>query len=84
MLDQKKESYSKLSGIILEDRGIIRPECRVFFDGNEVSKLTSGTLSPTIRRGIGLAYLDLPIDTKVTIEVRGNHLNGRVVRVPFL
>ena len=84
LLDQKKESYSKLSGIILEDRGIIRPECRVFFDGNEVSKLTSGTLSPTIRKGIGLAYLDLPIDAQVTVEVRGNHLNGRVVQVPFL
>ena len=79
-----KEPYSKLSGIILEDRGIIRPECKVFFDGDEVSKLTSGTLSPTIRKGIGLAYLDLPIDAQVTVEVRGNHLNGRVVQVPFL
>ena len=84
LLDQKKAPYSKLSGIILDDRGIIRPECRVFFEGNEVSKLTSGTLSPTIRKGIGLAYLDLPIGAQVTVEVRGNHLNGRVVQVPFL
>jgi len=84
LLDQKKREYPKLSGIVLDDRGIIRPGFKVFYEGTEISKLTSGTMSPTLRKGIGLAYLDLPFDSKITVEVRGNHLNGRVVRVPFL
>ena len=54
------------------------------YQGEKVSSLTSGTLSPTIRKGIGMAYLDLDIGEPVTVEVRGNHLNGHVVRMPFL
>ena len=69
---------------MIEDRGIIRPGNPVFYQGEKVSSLTSGTLSPSIRKGIGMAYLDLDIDEPVTVEVRGNHLNGRVVRMPFL
>ena len=84
LLDVKKHSYSKLRGILIEDRGIIRPGNSVFYQGEKVSSLTSGTLSPSIRKGIGMAYLDLDIDEPVTVEVRGNHLNGRVVRMPFL
>ena len=84
LISQKNLSYPKLSGILLEDRGVIRPGCTVFFDGKQISKLTSGSLSPILRKGIGLAYVDLPLNSKVTINVRGNHLNGRVVQVPFL
>ena len=84
MLNVKKRYYSKLRGILIEDRGIIRPGNPVFYQGEKVSSLTSGTLSPSIRKGIGMAYLDLDIGESVTVEVRGNHLNGRVVRMPFL
>ena len=34
--------------------------------------------------GIGMAYTDLDINEPVTVKVRGNNLNGRVVRMPFL
>ena len=62
----------------------MRPGCSVYYENNKVSELTSGSLSPILRKGIGLSYLDLDIDSEVTIEVRGKHLNGRVVRTPFL
>jgi len=84
LVEQKGTNYPKLSGIMLDDRGILRPGCKVFFEGDFVSKLTSGSMSPILRKGIGLAYVELPLDSKVTVDVRGNHLNGRVVRVPFL
>ena len=80
----RHSSYAKLSGVILEDRGVLRPGLAVYHEGEKISTLTSGSMSPSIRRGIGLAYLDLPLDSLVTIDVRGNHLNGRVVRLPFL
>ena len=84
LVSQKQNKYSKLSGILLEDRGVLRPGCSVFYNDNKISELTSGSLSPILKKGIGLAYMDLDIDSKITVEVRGKHLNGRVVRTPFL
>ena len=84
LLKMRESNYLKLRGILIEDRGIIRPGNSVFYKGEKISSLTSGTLSPSIRKGIGLAYLDLDLEELVTVEVRGNHLNGRVVRMPFL
>ena len=84
LLELKNRDYPKLRGILIEDRGIIRPGNSVFYKGEKVSSLTSGSLSPTLRKGIGMAYLNLDIGDVVSVEVRGNHLNGRVVRIPFL
>ena len=84
LLDLKSNDYSKLAGILLEDRGVIRPGNSVFHQGKKISSLTSGSLSPSLRKGIGMAYLDLQIGDSITVEVRGNHLNGCVVRMPFL
>ena len=84
LVDLKNSNYSKLRGILIEDRGIIRPGNSVFYKDKKVSYLTSGSLSPTLRKGIGMAYLDLDIGESVSVEVRGNHLNGRVVQMPFL
>ena len=84
LLEIKSNSYQKLCGILIEERGIIRPGNELCYDGKVISQLTSGTLSPTLRRGIGMAYTDLDINDLVTVKVRGNNLNGRVVRMPFL
>jgi len=84
LVDLKNSNYSKLSGILIEDRGIVRPGNSVFYKGEKISYLTSGSLSPTLRKGIGMAYLNLGIGESVSVEVRGNHLNGRVVQMPFL
>ena len=84
LMSQKQTKYPKLSGILLEDRGVLRPGCSVYYNNNKISELTSGSLSPTLRKGIGLSYIDLAIGSKITIVVRGKHLNGRVVRTPFL
>ena len=84
LMSFQEKSYPKLRGILIEDRGIVRPGNSVFNNGRKISSLTSGSLSPSLRKGIGLAYLDLDVGTLITVEVRGNHLNGRVVRMPFL
>ena len=84
LVELKNSNYSKLSGILIEDRGIIRPGNSVFYKGEKISYLTSGSLSPMLRKGIGMAYLNLEIGESVSVEVRGNNLNGRVVQMPFL
>ena len=84
LMDFQKKRHPKFRGILIEDRGIVRPGNSVFNNGRKISSLTSGSLSPSLRKGIGLAYLDLDIGTPITVEVRGNHLNGCVVQMPFL
>ena len=81
---QRETTYSFLKGILLEERGVLRPGLPIFFDGKEISKLTSGSLSPILRRGIGLSYLNLEIGTQVSILIRNKQLKGRVIQTPFL
>ncbi len=55
-------------------------------DGKRLSELTSGVLSPSLREGIGMAYLPVAyakLDTLVDIEVRGRKFEAKVVKKPF-
>ena len=73
-----------MNGILLEERGVLRPGLPVYLDGEKVSELTSGSLSPILKRGIGLSYLDLPVGTMVNVLIRNKQLKGRVIQTPFL
>ena len=84
LLVQKEGEYKSLSGILLEERGVLRPGLEVYFEGEKMSELTSGSLSPILKRGIGLSYLDLPIGTMVNVLIRNKQLKGRVIQTPFL
>ena len=84
LLVQKEGEYKSLSGILLEERGVLRPGLEVYFEGEKISALTSGSLSPILKRGIGLSYLDLPIGTTVNVSIRNKQLKGRVIQTPFL
>ena len=77
----------RLRGLRSEDRGIPRPHMRVrAVDGPDLGEVTSGTFSPTLRQGIGLALLDptVPEGTAVVVDVRGRPSTMRVVRPPFV
>jgi aminomethyltransferase len=54
--------------------------------GRILGKVTSGTFSPTLKTGIALALLShrLPVDTSVTIDIRGRQSAGVIVRLPFV
>ncbi len=80
-----------LWGLESLDRGIPRSHMTVLGpDGDggpqPVGQVTSGTFSPTLRKGIGLALLDRSVvqgDT-VSVDVRGRPSQMRVVRPPFV
>ena len=80
-----------LRGLRATGRGIPRPgmAVRAVVDGEPgdvVGEVTSGTFSPTLRQGIGLALLDRAVtdgDT-VVVEVRGRHEAFDVVKPPFV
>ncbi|WP_309491009.1 glycine cleavage system aminomethyltransferase GcvT [Oceaniferula flava] len=55
-------------------------------DGELLSELTSGVLSPSLREGIGMAYLPVAsakLGTLVDIDVRGRKFEAKVVKKPF-
>jgi aminomethyltransferase len=88
LLEQKNEgTRRKLRGFVMTDRGIPRQHHEVLDDhGNIIGKVTSGTMSPMLRQGIGLAYLDNGYQepgTGIFIKVRNNLLRAEVVKTPF-
>ncbi len=77
----------QLWGLLAQDRGIPRPHMAVTTpDGERIGAVTSGTFSPTLRQGIGLALLDRPHaeGEDVVVDVRGRPSTMRVVRPPFV
>lgn len=86
---QKTEGVSrKLVGFEMIDRGIPRQGYPILDgQGNAIGKVTSGTMSPSLKIGIGMGYVMLPhnsLDSEIFIEVRGKSLKAKVVKVPFL
>lgn len=82
-LESKDKSKLRFRGFIIDDRGIPREECRILSDGKEVGKITSGTLSPVLKKGIGLGFIDrkfMKAGTEVEIEIRGKKFNSKVSR----
>lgn len=85
-----ESSHPKLVGIEVSSRGVPRAEQAVHCDGNPVGHTTSGTFSPTLRKGIALAYVTSPdcaaLGTVLEIIPEGSSaraLSGTVVRTPF-
>ncbi len=78
-----------LWGLLAQDRGIPRPHMQVRSgagDQRVLGEVTSGTFSPTLRRGIGLALLDRAVAAgdEVVVDVRGRPSTMLVVRPPFV
>ncbi|MHB8586771.1 MAG: glycine cleavage system aminomethyltransferase GcvT [Thermoplasmatota archaeon] len=88
LLAQKQAGLKrKLVAIRLIDRGIPRHGNEVRLGEQKVGEVTSGTMSPTLREGIALAYVDPPhgkIDTELAVMVRDKPLRAKVVKLPFV
>lgn len=80
---QKEEGPArKLVAFVLEERGVPRAGMRIA-EGGEV---TSGTLSPTLDVGLGLAWVPAELaepGTEITLDLRGRPRSARIVRKPF-
>lgn len=85
---QKKEgTVRKLVGFEMIDRGIPREHFEIENEaGEKIGTVTSGTMSPTRKIGIGMGYVKpeySKVDTTLFINVRGRKLKVKVVRPPF-
>ena len=85
---RKAGGYRRLRGFRLLERGIPRPDYPVFDQrGEQVGIVTSGTHSPVLGEGIGLAYLQRSVQkigTRVYIDMKGKRQPAEVVKLPFV
>ena len=87
--EQKEKGVSrKLVGFEMIDRGIPRHDYEITdADGNVIGKVTSGTQSPSLNKGIGLGYVTIPFskaDSEIYIKIRDKAVKAKVCKIPFL
>ncbi|NAY93241.1 glycine cleavage system aminomethyltransferase GcvT [Muricauda sp. JGD-17] len=77
----------KLVAFQIEDKGIPRKGYAILDeDGNEIGEVTSGTMSPSLTKGVGLGYVPTEYsttDTKIQIQIRKNQVAAIIVKLPF-
>jgi aminomethyltransferase len=77
----------KLAPFRMEGKGPPpRPHYAVFSHGEKIGEVTSGTLSPSLNYGIGMAYLSpqhAKIGTKIEIEIRGQKFPAQIEKKPL-
>ncbi len=89
-LKQVKEEGPKrrLVGFVVEaEKFIPRHGYLISKDGNEIGNVTSGNLSPSLNKPIGLGYVKGEFKapgTKIEIEARGKKFIAEVIKLPFL
>jgi len=85
---QKELGVSKtLVGFELSQRGIPRQGYAIVdAQGNSIGRVTSGTMSPSMGKGIGLGYVPMAlkeVGSQIHIQIRNKIVPAMVVKLPF-
>lgn len=82
---QKAEGVgSKLVGLVLEERGVLRAHQVVRVAGVGEGEITSGSFSPTLGKSIALARVPAATSERAEVEIRGKWYPVRVVKPTFV
>ena len=77
----------KLVGFEMQERAVPRHDYVIVdANGNEIGIVTSGTMSPSLNKGIGLGYVTVAnsvIGSDIYIRIRKNDVPAKVVKLPF-
>jgi len=89
LMMQKTEGVSrKLRGFVMLERGIPRPGYELLnSEGQVIGKVTSGTLSPVLNKGIGMGYVAkeyTPFGTNIYVKIRNKTIPAEIVKLPFI
>lgn len=79
-------SFARLVGLLV-DQGVPRQGSEIAVDGRRVGEVSSGTMSPVLKKGIALGYVPAAyskIDTRLQVITRGSRASATVARVPFV
>lgn len=88
LAQQKEEGTSRrLTAFELQEKGIPRYGYDILDENdNKIGTVTSGTMSPTLKKAIGLGYVQKPhhkVGTEFYIAVRKKRVKAQVVKLPF-
>jgi aminomethyltransferase len=88
-LKEQREAgtHTKLRALVSQDRGIPRAGMQIKdSQGVVVGEVTSGTFSPSLKKGIALALInpDFKIGDEVTVDVRGRDSLAVIVKLPLV
>ncbi len=86
---QKAEGVSrKLVGFKMVERGVPRHEYEICdADGNNIGHVTSGTMSPSLKEGVGMGYVNashMKVGSEIYIKIREKLIKAQVVKTPFV
>jgi len=77
----------KLVGFELIERGIPRHDYEIVdAEDNTIGIVTSGTMAPSLGKGIGMGYVKTEfaaVDSDIFIKIRNNNVAAKVVKMPF-
>ncbi|HXY94455.1 MAG TPA: glycine cleavage system aminomethyltransferase GcvT [Acidimicrobiia bacterium] len=76
----------RLRGLLVGGRQIPRAGCPVLRGDEAIGVVTSGNFSPTLERGIALAFVppDVAPGDELTIDIRGRRAPATVAELPFV
>jgi len=87
MKAKENGSAEKLAAFRMEGKGPPpRSHYSIFRNGERIGEVTSGTLSPSLNYGIGMAYVSAPhakTGTRVDIEIRGQKFPAIIEKKPL-
>jgi len=88
LLKQKEQgTQRRLVAFELDERGIPRQGYDILnYQGDKIGKVTSGTMSPTLAKGIGMGYIPTnlkSVGTKLYIQIRKKIIPATIVKLPF-
>ena len=87
LLKQKEEGIKqRLVGFELIERGVPRHNYPILKDKERIGMVTSGSVSPTLKKGIGLGYVktdQAKEGTEIQIRIRAKTVKARIVKTPF-
>ncbi len=75
-----------LIGFELQGRGVARHGYPVWLNGEQVGEVTSGALTPSLGRAIGLCYMPrsaAKAGQEFEVEIRGKRIPAVIVKTPF-
>lgn len=86
--EKEKGVSQKLVGFEMIDRGIPRHDYEIVdAGGNKIGRVTSGTQSPSLKKSIGLGYVDTAFakeGTEIFISIRNQPIKAIVKKPPFV
>lgn len=86
IVDRKANMSRRLVCVEMIDRAIPRQGYEIFIDDEKSGYFTSGGQSPSLQKGIGLAYIKRPYTksgTEIEVEIRGKRKRAIIIKPPF-